>query len=113
MVGAEGASFLREYYSTVYAPDIVTMVWSTASQLGFSNYFINEEGGGVTDDHLFINRILKIPTIDIIHLDQSGQHSFFEHWHTQKDDMSIIDPKTLEAVGKTVLAVVYGIPTSA
>lgn len=108
MVGAGGATFLKEYYSTVYAPDVVTKVWATAAQLGFSAYFINEEGGGVTDDHLYINRILSIPTIDIIHLDQSGQHSFFEHWHTQKDDMSSIDPKTLEAVGKTVLAVIYG-----
>ncbi|MEI6575739.1 MAG: M28 family peptidase [Bacteroidota bacterium] len=112
MVGAEGATFMKEQSSLIYAPDVVANVWSTAAQLGFSNYFIDENGGGVTDDHIYINRILNIPTIDIIHMDRTGQHSFFEYWHTTKDDMSHIDPKTLDAVGKTLLGVVYGMKNS-
>jgi len=108
MVGAQGATFMKEEYSVMYAPDVVTNVWSKAAQLGFSQFFIEDNGGAVTDDHLVINKIMGIPTIDIIHMDQTGRHSFFEYWHTLKDDMSNIDPKTLEAVGKTVLAVVNG-----
>lgn len=108
MVGAEGATFMKEEYSLMYAPDVVSNVWSKAEQLGFSQFFIEENGGAVTDDHLVINKIMGIPTIDIIHMDRTGRHSFFEYWHTVRDDMSNIDRKTLDAVGKTLLAVVYG-----
>lgn len=107
MVGAKGATFFKEYYSMYYGENILDKVWSTASQLGYHQYFIGKEGGGVTDDHLYVNRIAKIPSIDIIHLDQNRDFSFGEFWHTHQDDMSIIDKETLKAVGQTVLEVIY------
>ncbi|MBT5859124.1 MAG: M28 family peptidase, partial [Flavobacteriales bacterium] len=32
---------------------------------------------------------------------------FNKHWHTHKDDMNNIDRETLDAVGQTLLEVVY------
>lgn len=105
MVGGANARFLYEYYSEQYARDINRKVWKAANSIGYSNYFIAEAGGGATDDHLFINQIARIPTIDIIPTSQ--QYTFFEHWHTVKDDMDVITVPTLKAVGQTLLQVIY------
>lgn len=107
MVGAKDATFFREYYSKHYGENVLEKVWSTARQLGYSKYFIGKDGGGVTDDHLYVNRGRNIPSIDIIHLDESRDFTFGEFWHTHKDDMSVIDKETLKAVGQTVLEVIY------
>lgn len=107
MVGAKDATFYREYYSKRYGENVLEKVWSTARQLGYSKYFVGKDGGGVTDDHLYVNRGRNIPSIDIIHLDESKDFSFGEFWHTHKDDMSVIDKETLKAVGQTVLEVIY------
>ena len=62
-------------------------------------------GGFVTDDHLFINRLARIKTIDIIPYNQEGD--FTPTWHTVNDNMEHIDKNTLKAVGQTVLEVIY------
>lgn len=108
MVGATNARFPIEGYSNYYAPDIVKKVWNKAHILGYNDYFLFDEGGFINDDHLYVNKIRRIPTIDIIHLDiESNNGSFFEHWHTVGDNMDTIDQFTLEVVGKTVVKVVY------
>lgn len=109
MVGAEGAKFYKEYYSEKYAKNIVEKVWRIAGQMNHGKYFIGKEGGGITDDHIPVNEIRRIPSIDIIHLepDSDGNHSFFHSWHTQKDDMSNISKETLKVVGQTLLEVIY------
>ena len=106
MVGAKGATFPMEQESMNLASDIVKKVWDKGIQLGYSDYFINQPGGGVTDDHIYINKYLNIPTIDIIHMDVNTGR-FFPQWHTTHDDMSQIDKNTLKAVGQTLLEVLY------
>lgn len=106
MVGARDATFPQEGISLQYAPTIVKKVWSTAHTLGFGQYFLNESVGAVTDDHAFINSINGTPCIDIIHMDKTSPNSgFARHWHTQQDNMSVIDKATLKAVGQTLLQV--------
>ncbi len=108
MVGAKGAVFQKEGYSMQLASDVVNTVWNTASQLGYSNFFIDQRGPAITDDHLPVNKDAKIPMIDIIHTQQNNlSHTFFDQWHTSEDNMSHIDPKTLKAVGQTLMQVVY------
>ena len=107
MTGAKDAVFLKEGYSMQFAPDIVGKVWNVAYRLGYSSYFVDKEGGFVTDDHLYVNQIRKFPVIDIIHQDQSGAHSFFEHWHTTHDNMEHIGQVTLKAVGQTLMQVIF------
>ncbi|HTX88152.1 MAG TPA: M28 family peptidase, partial [Bacteroidales bacterium] len=107
MVGAPGATFLMEGMSMNYAPSIVRHVWEVAATAGFSNYFIPEEGIYVTDDHIYINKNLNIPTIDVIHLDKNSPTGFYPYWHTTRDNMESIDRLTLKAVGQTLLTVIY------
>ena len=105
MVGGANARFLYEFYSERFARDVNRKVWKAAKSLGYDNYFVAKVGGGATDDHLFINQIARIPTIDII--PSSDQYTFFEHWHTVKDNMDVITVPTLKAVGQTLLQVIY------
>lgn len=107
MVGARNARFPKEGFSMEYAGDIVNKVWSTGRALGYGAFFVDDTGLRVgVDDHVAVNKIAKIPMIDIIHLDPSTG-SFFEHWHTTHDTMENIDPATLKAVGVTLLHVLY------
>ena len=106
MVGAKGATFPKEGFSTQMAPTIVNNVWQTASRLGYSQYFIDMPAGQITDDHVAPNFIAKIPTIDIIQLN-TITGGFFEAHHTIADDMRYIDRGTLKAVGQTLLQVLY------
>jgi hypothetical protein len=106
MVGAPNATFLQEGFSREYGPAILRSVWNMAGKLGYSEYFLFEEGGMITDDHLFINKIMNIPTIDIIHLDRSTGSGFYHTWHTTGDNLASIDKTTLDVVGKTLMAVI-------
>ncbi|MFB0945641.1 MAG: glutaminyl-peptide cyclotransferase [Spirosomataceae bacterium] len=107
MVGAKGATFRQEGYSLQIAPSVVKNVWNTASQMGFSQYFVNEKmEGGITDDHVPIIQNTGINMIDIIDLKRT-ENTFFAGHHTHEDDMDVIDKGTLKAVGQTVLQVVY------
>ena len=106
MVGAKGATFAKEGYSSQFAPTVVNTIWQTASRAGYSQYFIDTAGGAITDDHIAPNTIAKIPMVDIIHTN-IGTGGFFPAWHTAEDDMSNIDRGTLKAVGQTLLQVLY------
>lgn len=107
MVGAANPYFTHENTSRQYAPDILRKVWATASKIGYHNYFVDTKTGGILDDHVYINQVLGIPTIDIIHYDDQTSSGFFEHWHTTKDDLNSIDKFSLKVVGQTVLTVIF------
>ena len=107
MVGAKGAYFYREGISMYFAPGIVSKVWDAAARSGKRDWFVFNEAPypPLTDDHFYVNRIAGIPTIDIIQYDPDNPRGFGDFWHTHRDDMDIIDPRTLGAVGETLLTV--------
>ena len=105
MVGAKGARFPLEGNSAQYAGTIQREIWETASTLGYGNYFVSEQAGTITDDHLVVNVDRQIPCVDIINLKPDGR--FGDYWHTHNDNIQIIDTGTLKAVGQTVMQVVY------
>lgn len=105
MVGGTNARFHREYYSNKAARNVVDKVWGTAARSGFSNFFPNEVGGALIDDHIFIDRS-GIPCIDIVECNNIITRSFPPTWHTLRDDMSSIDTAPLRAAGRTVQAVI-------
>jgi len=107
MVGAKGAQFPIEAYSYQFARPVVEKVWSLAKRIGKGNYFLNQRGGGITDDHYFVNTIGNIPMIDIINLSGGKESAFGAHWHTHDDNLDIIDKNTLRAVGQVLLALLY------
>lgn len=108
MVGARDARFPMEMSSTQFAPDVQQRVWQAAARAGFSSYFLaKSSGSGVTDDHIYVNKIARIPTIDIINLNDARMGTFAPHWHTHADGMEIIDKNVLQAVGQTLLQVLF------
>lgn len=107
MVAAKDATFRHEEISSYYASNILQKVWRKASHLGFGNYFIFENAKQILDDHYYVNLITGIPTIDIIEYDPTTATNFNKHWHTHQDDMRNINKETLNAVGQTLLEVIY------
>ena len=90
-----------------YAPDVVEKTWRTASRLGYSSIFISQVQEGITDDHLFVNEIAKIPAINIVPYDPRTGY-FGDFHHTQKDNIALISKETLAVVGTLVINVIYG-----
>ena len=107
MVAGENARFTREGVSEKFASRIVDKVWQMGRKIGFSNFFVDEKTPGIIDDHLYINSIIHIPTINIVEYDNTTHNKFNKHHHKHSDNMSIIDKTTLHAVGQTVLGVLY------
>ena len=107
MVGGKQATFYQEPYSKRTAGKQVKKIWDTAHQLGFGSFFPKTEGMEVTDDHIYVNEYARIPCVDIINYDPKSDTGFGDFWHTVDDNMSIIDKATLQAVGQTILNVIY------
>ncbi len=107
MVGAKNAVFPKEQFSVYFAPNFVNQIWTLAQRMGYGNYFSNDNGGAITDDHYFVNTIAKIPMIDVIHRPINSQTGFPNHWHTPEDNLDVIDAKTLGAVGQVMVAAIY------
>ncbi|MEM8906286.1 MAG: M28 family peptidase [Bacteroidota bacterium] len=107
MVGAKNARFTKEETSMAYAPAIMNKVWKLGQNMGYGNFFVDDKTKLLIDDHLFVNRLTGIPTIDIINRPVGTATGFGHYWHTHKDDMDVIDKRTLRAVGQTVLAVLF------
>ncbi len=108
MVGARDAKFYKEGGSMQFAPKVVQKIWDAGHRLGYGKYFVQSRSPGITDDHVFINRDAKIPTINIVEYDPDSPDSYFaDYHHTHRDDMEIISKETLNAVGQTLLHVLY------
>jgi glutaminyl-peptide cyclotransferase len=74
------------------------LVWSTAAELGYQAYFVDETISE-DDDHMpFVK--LRVPAIDIIDVD-------YPAWHTDDDTMDKISAQSLEIVGIVVAEVIH------
>ncbi|MEA2064656.1 MAG: M28 family peptidase [Gemmatimonadota bacterium] len=99
LIGDRNARFTYEGYSWNYLPADCELIWETAEALGYGQIFAKQVGSGVTDDHVPLLRA-GIRCIDIV---QMG----LPYWHTRADTPDKCSPSTLEAVGRTIAAVVY------
>ena len=107
MVGSADATFYREYYSERYAGSFVNEIWQNAARLGYGDLFINQGGGGVTDDHVFVNRMLQIPCVDIIDTRTDTDGTFCPEWHTTYDTIDNISRETLGKVGRVLVSLLW------
>lgn len=107
MVGSANATFYREYYSERYANAYVNEIWQTAASLGYSDLFINQQNGGITDDHVFVNRMLNVPCVDIIDTRADADGTFCPEWHTTHDTMDAISAETLGKVGRVLIKLLF------
>ncbi len=106
MVGGKDAKFYREYHSEYAAKAINDRVWSAARKAGEADRFIDGIGGAVVDDHVYL-LMAGVPVIDIIDAAHPQTGSFPPTWHTSQDNMENIDRATLQAVGNTMLQLIY------
>lgn len=103
MVGGDDARFCYEGNSMQYAKDIVYKVWNAAETAGAGAFFPRQDGTWAMDDHIPLNEIAFIPTIDIIPHPSDASHGFCRTWHTAQDTPENISRETLKAVGQTLL----------
>ncbi len=108
MVGGQGAKFYQEGYSLQQASSIVKKVWQAADAAGYGSFFVKKGSGYITDDHVPVNDTAGIPCIDIInHYPDCEASNFGPTWHTIHDDMDHIDRNTLQAVGQTLVQLIF------
>ena len=109
MSGAINAKFFKEGNSIRFAPLAVEKVWRVGRFLGYTNFFLEEVSRGeLVDDHKVVSELAHIPCIDIMNQDpNSRSRTFGDYWHTQQDNMNVVDRETMRAVGQTILAVLY------
>ena len=108
MVGGSNPNFPKEYFSQGYAGWVSNKVWRKAYDLGYRPFFSNELGTAISDDHIAMNQIAGIPTIDIIDLQpESSNECFPDVWHTLDDNIDNIDKTTLGMVGDVLIHVIY------
>lgn len=95
------ATFTKEGMSVRYVSPYLDYVWNIANEQGFGLYFRNDATAGIIDDHKYINEMTGIPMIDINLIEHP--RSGFAYRHTHQDNMTMVDKKTLKAVGQTLL----------
>ena len=91
LVGDKNLNFRREANSTHWLTEVI---WSTAKQLGYQAYFLNEVMA-VEDDHIPFLRY-GIPAVNIVDLDYNA-------WHTPADTLEAVSEQSLQIVGDVVL----------
>jgi len=107
MVGAKNPRFGKEAYSLKFAKVATDKLWTLAQNMGYSDMFVNDTTGPITDDHIFVSQIGGIPMLDIINTPKGTATSFIKEWHTHDDDISAIDKRSLRVVGQVVTAAIY------
>jgi glutaminyl-peptide cyclotransferase len=108
MVGAKNAVFNKEGTSMAYAPATVKKVWRSAQALGYGDYFQNEVTPQTVDDNLFVSELGGIPSANIVHYQvQVIPMGYGPFHHTHADNMEVIHRDPLNAVGRTVLDVLW------
>jgi Zn-dependent M28 family amino/carboxypeptidase len=98
MIGDTDLNVDRDSNSTPWLED---MVYHAATQLGYQSHFFARTIT-VEDDHLpFVER--GVPSADLIDLDYGYGNVFH---HTSQDTLDKLSPKSIEIVGKVILATV-------
>jgi len=98
MVGDKELKLYYEKNSLRYAREVARSVWGVAARLGVTA-FTPRSRHEILDDHLPLNQIAKIPTIDIIDFDYPRPgFGAPRYWHTEQDVPSNCSGKSLTAV---------------
>ena len=94
LMGSKNLDLGRDTMSTRWLQDIV---WSTARELGYGQYFVERPEGVGGDDHEPFLRV-GIDSLDLIQL------SSYPYWHKADDTLDKVSAQSMKVVGDTVLA---------
>ena len=101
MVADADLQIFQEINSRRMAPEVVQQVWATAKRIGVSELRPNARHE-VRDDHLPLNEIAKIPTIDLIDFDYPSPQKRESYWHTTADTVDKCSAISMAHVGWVV-----------
>ena len=107
MVGGKNATFYKEQFSQRTAGKYVKQDMEHSPPPGLRQLLPKEKGTEVTRRPYVCIQPAQIPCVDIINYDPNCDTGFGDFWHTIDDTMDIIDKGTLNAVGQTLLEVIY------
>ncbi len=102
MIGDRNLAIYQEKNSLHYAPKLTASVWAAARKAGVAE-FIPRARHEVLDDHVKLNEIAKIPSIDLIDFD-------YPHWHTAKDVPAQCSGDSLAKVARVLLTWLADMP---
>jgi Zn-dependent M28 family amino/carboxypeptidase len=94
MVGDKDLAVLRDSLSS---PPLLNLIWQTAEEKGYGQYFPNRPSNVGGDDHVPFVR-LGVNAADVIDLD-------YKPWHTPKDTMDKLSAHSLQVVGDVITEV--------
>lgn len=98
MVGDRELKIYYESNSLEFAPTVAREIWKTADRLGVQA-FVPRRRHRIEDDHLPLNQIAGIPTIDIIDFDYPRPGlGAPQYWHTEQDVPENCSGESLAAV---------------
>jgi len=99
MIGDADLEIKREYNSYKYAKQTQDKIWDTAGRLGIRQ-FSNSISLPITDDHLPLTDA-GVQCVDLIDFE-------YKYWHTLQDTPDKCSRESLEAVGRTLVGIIYG-----
>ena len=103
MIGDKELQLSWDEVSFKYAPSLAKEVWGIAKELGLKE-FSPRVLHSIRDDHLPLNQIAKIPTIDIIDFDYPTIASRSRsHWHTMADTPDKCSGESITKVAAVVM----------
>jgi glutaminyl-peptide cyclotransferase len=94
MIGDKSLNIKQETNSNLA---LRRLIWSTAADLGYKAYFVDETLA-TEDDHMPFLK-LGVPAVDLIDFD-------YPPWHEDTDTIDKVGPQSLEIVGTVVLDVI-------
>lgn len=114
MIGDADLQMYQEGNSLQYAPEVVSRVWQTAADLGYSKYFIPQEGLTVTDDHVPLIKKGGLRVIDVIDIQYGPLPKGYgpetlsnpNYHHTLQDTMDKLSAHSLQVVGDVAVTLV-------
>src|SRR3989338_508798 len=86
-------------------PALTQAIFEASEALGWRDHLGLMEAPLLDDHHPF--QVEGVPCIDLIDFDDGPANSY---WHTNRDTIDKISPKSLEIVGKTVLKMLEDMP---
>ena len=98
MVGDKELKIYYERNSVRYAKDVARSIWQTAARLGV-RAFVPRLRHTIDDDHIPLNEIARIPTVDLIDFDYPRPgFGAPKYWHTEQDVPANCSGDSLAAV---------------
>ena len=104
MVGDKQLVLPIERYSLEYHPKLVRHLWDRAKDMGL-DAFIGRVDYAIYDDHIPLNEIAGIPSIDLI--DFKYPNSYANFWHTLNDIPENCSEESLGQVGALMVDYIY------